>query len=141
MKFTINEIEYKIKSRHAIEILNIVEKSGLLESLKDLKGASIDSLPTILNKLPQFYKVAHDILSTALGTFSQGDLKKNDLVVDEMEAEEVPLYAIMIIKGLINPISYVLTDDKNMAEEKKSDMVESADTKVGTSESNKEPTV
>lgn len=141
MKFTINEVEYKIKSKHAIEILSIVDKSGLLETIKDLKQVDQNSVASLFTKLPQLYNLAHDILSTALGTFTDGTLKKNTDIVDDLEALEVPMYAVMIVKGLIYPISYVLTDDKHMADEKKKDSVESVGTKVGTTESNSEPTV
>ena len=140
MKFTINEVEYKIKSKHAIEILNIVEKSGLLDSIKDMKAVDHTSIAALFPKLPQLYQVSHDVLSTALGTFVNGVITKNPDIVDEMEALEVPMYAVMIIKGLIYPISYVLTDDKAMADEKKKGTEESVDTSLGKPVSNSEPT-
>lgn len=141
MKINIDDKEYTIKSRQAIEILDIVEKSGVLDKFKDL--GSLKETPEDLSKLaslvPKFYTIAYDVLAIAMGSFSKGTLTKNDDAAEEIEAIKLPIYAIQIVKTLMFPISYAISDDPGMASEKKSGSEGNEETSLGKSESKEEP--
>lgn len=143
MKFTINENEYTIKARQAIEILNLVEKAGLFDDFKNVKSVETDMTKVssdLTSMIPKMYVLALDILAIATGSWENGQIKRNDAVADDLPAMELPMYAINIVKGLVFPIQYSMSDDKGIADEKKKDSGESVDTSPGNPESKGEPT-
>lgn len=137
MKLLINEVEYTIKSRQAIEILNLVEKSGILNKFKEASNVGTEGsvFDSIGSTLPMAYELAYEVLAIATGSFSKGTLTKNTDLVDDLEALELPMHALQIVKTLMFPISYAMTDDRQMAEQKKTNSSDSSDTSPGKSES------
>jgi len=128
MRIRISEQEYLIKAKQAIEILDLVEQSGLLKQLKDLKFDSLESLSDIGTILPVSYKLAHKVLAIATGTFEGGKMIPNEDLVDNLNAIDLPMLALQIVKTLMFPIQYAISDDPGILEEKK----ESAPTEDAT---------
>lgn len=127
MKLNINEKEFTIKSRHAIEILDLAEKSGLMDKAKSLfdAGMNENNFSNMLAVIPLSYRTAHKMLVIITGDVD---------LVDDLDADRLPLYAMSIIKTLLFPIQYVITGDKSMEEEKKTDSDVKEDTNPGTKE-------
>jgi hypothetical protein len=136
MKITIEEKEYTVKSKQAIEILDIVEKSGLLEKAKTLTKENIttSNFNDFLSLVPVSYKTAHKVLSIVTGEIKDGKIILNEDLIDNVEAMKLPFLALQVVQHLLYPITYVITSDQALEEEKKSDSPANVDTSPGTKE-------
>ena len=133
--------EYSIKSRQAIEILDIVEKSGLFDKAKSMSNLTFspENIGELITLVPLSYKTAYNVLAICTGTVKDGKVVPNNDLIDNVDAIKLPIYAIQIVKTLLFPISYVISGDKVMEDEKKKDSVESVDINPGTNESSSVP--
>ena len=142
MRILVEDKEYAVKSRQAIEILTLVENSEVFKQFKNfesvLKNNKIEEAFTSLAILPQVYKLSADILAIATGTFVGGKIERNDALVDDIEALRVPMYALNIVKTLIMPIQYVITNDA-LDDAKKNSSPLNVATPLGSDEKPAEP--
>ena len=112
MRFMIADTEYIVKTRQAIEILDVVEKSGILDKVKKLQnGIKEGDVSEMISMIPFSYKLAYEVLTIATGKYANGTIERNTAVVDDMEAVDLPIHAVTIVKTLILPVSYVISDD------------------------------
>lgn len=141
MKITVAGIEHVVKTRQAIEILDLVEKSGILEKVKkiQLEQNSTDMLD-LLSLIPFSYHLAYDVMAIATGTYENGVMKRNEDLVNEMEAVDLPIHAVSIVKTLILPISYVVSDD-TLGNEKKTSSPQHPSTEERSGKSDEKPEV
>lgn len=140
MNFKVNDKDYTIKSKQAIEILSLVEKSGLFDKVKEMNlTRKPEDFPKIVSLVPVSYQLAHSILSIALGKQEAGKVIPDTDIVDELEALQLPILASQIVKALVYPITYVITSDPEIEAEKKSDT--NAEVSDGKPEKSPDPKV
>jgi hypothetical protein len=139
MNIIVEEQEFTIKSRQAIEILDLIEKSNVFKSLKSFDAflkdpnKSFENVSSLFAAIPNAYKLASDIVSLATGSLKDGKVVPNNTIVDDIDAMKLPFYASSIFKLLITPLSYVLTEDTLEAEKKSSTQI-NEETKNGNNE-------